>query len=212
MSFNVSDTNPRLVEAILRKDFYSFIQAVFPIASPNSAFLPNWHLEAMAYHLTRILYGDIRRLTITVPPRSLKSICASVAFPAFALGHNPGLRIHLRKLCRRPRVCAREKLSRDYALRVVSTALSADANPFGSRQSDGIRNNLRRLPAVDFGWRNSDWARRKFRHYRRSDEGAGRVFSTRARDSKRMVGTNFTLTTRQQIHQFNHPRDAATPR
>jgi hypothetical protein len=28
-------------------------------------------------------------LIITVPPRSLKSICASVVFPAFALGHDP---------------------------------------------------------------------------------------------------------------------------
>ena len=52
----------------------------------------NWHLEAMAYYLTRVLNGEIRRLIITVPPRSLKSICASVAFPAFALGYRPQLR------------------------------------------------------------------------------------------------------------------------
>jgi predicted phage terminase large subunit-like protein len=30
---------------------------------------------------------------ITVPPRSLKSICASVAFPAFVLGHDPTRRL-----------------------------------------------------------------------------------------------------------------------
>jgi predicted phage terminase large subunit-like protein len=36
-----------------------------------------------------VLRGEISRLIITVPPRSLKSICASVVFPAFALGHNP---------------------------------------------------------------------------------------------------------------------------
>ena len=132
--------------------------------------------------------------------------------PRLCTGSQSGAPIHLRKLCRRPRVAHARNCREIMRCAFVSTALSADANPFGSRQSDGIRNNLRRLPAVDFGWRNSDWARRKFRHYRRSDEGAGRVFSTRARDSKRMVGTNFTLTTRQQIHQFNHPRDAAAPR
>jgi hypothetical protein len=84
--------NPNVLEAILREDLYSFIQAIFPLVSPNSALMLNWHLEAMAYALTRVLRGEIRRLIITVPPRSLKSICASVAFPAFALGHNPRLR------------------------------------------------------------------------------------------------------------------------
>ena len=36
---------------------------------------------------------EIKRLIITLPPRSLKSICASVAFPAWALGHDPTLKI-----------------------------------------------------------------------------------------------------------------------
>jgi hypothetical protein len=92
MNINVSENDPRLVEAILRADFYLFIQEIFPLVSPNSPLMRNWHLEAMAYALIRVLKGEIRRLIITVPPRSLKSICASVAFPAFALGHRPQLR------------------------------------------------------------------------------------------------------------------------
>ena len=92
MNIKVSENDPRVVEAILRKDFYAFIQAVFPLVSPNRPMMRNWHLEAMAYHRLRVLNGEIRRLIITVPPRSLKSICASVAFPAFALGHRPELR------------------------------------------------------------------------------------------------------------------------
>jgi predicted phage terminase large subunit-like protein len=91
MSLKLANESRR-VEAILRADFYAFIQAIFPLVSPNDLLMRNWHLEAMAYALTRVLKGDIRRLLITVPPRSLKSICASVAFPAFALGHNPQLR------------------------------------------------------------------------------------------------------------------------
>jgi predicted phage terminase large subunit-like protein len=85
--------DPRVVAAILRGDLYSFIQAVFPVVSPNAPFKPNWHLEAIAFALTRVLRGEIKRLIITVPPRSLKSICASVAFPAFVLGHEPTRRI-----------------------------------------------------------------------------------------------------------------------
>ena len=42
---------------------------------------------------SEVMRGITRRLIITVPPRSLKSICASVALPAFALGHDPSRRI-----------------------------------------------------------------------------------------------------------------------
>jgi hypothetical protein len=86
-------SDPRLLGAVLRSDFYSFVQAIFPIVSPNAAFVPNWHIEAIANALTRVLNGEIKRLIITVPPRNLKSICASVAFPAFVLGHDPTKRI-----------------------------------------------------------------------------------------------------------------------
>ena len=57
--------------------------------SPNDTFKSNWHIEAIAHELTRCHAGENRRLLITQPPRSLKSICASVAFPAWALGHDP---------------------------------------------------------------------------------------------------------------------------
>jgi len=85
--------DPKLVAAILRSDLYSFIRVTFPIVSPNDLFAAHWHIEAIAYHLMLILQGDLKRLIITLPPRSLKSICASVAFPAFVLGHNPTQRI-----------------------------------------------------------------------------------------------------------------------
>ena len=85
--------DPALVAAILRRDLFSFIRGTFPIVAPGASFTPNWHLEAIAYALTQVLEGKTRRLIITVPPRSLKSISASVAFPAFILGHDPKRRI-----------------------------------------------------------------------------------------------------------------------
>jgi predicted phage terminase large subunit-like protein len=85
--------DPKVIAAILRHDFYSFVQATFPIVSPDQSFARNWHLEAITFALTRVLEGKIKRLIITVPPRHLKSICASVAFPAFVLGHDPSRRI-----------------------------------------------------------------------------------------------------------------------
>ena len=82
-----------LVRRILRSDLYEFVRATFPTVAGGATFLPNWHIEAIAYALTRVMQGETKRLIITVPPRSLKSICASVAFPAFVLGRNPTRRI-----------------------------------------------------------------------------------------------------------------------
>ena len=47
----------------------------------------------MAWHLELVLRGLIKRLIIMAPPRTLKSLMASVAFPAYLLGRNPGERI-----------------------------------------------------------------------------------------------------------------------
>jgi hypothetical protein len=85
--------DPRVIGAILRRDFYSFVRACFPIISPNASFTPNWHIEAMAFALSRVRKGKIKRLIMTVRPRSLKSTCASVAYPAFVIGHDRGRRI-----------------------------------------------------------------------------------------------------------------------
>jgi predicted phage terminase large subunit-like protein len=83
----------RLLAALLRADFYSFARKAFATVNPGEAFLPNWHLEALCHHLELVRTGQVRRLRIEVPPRSLKSVCASVAFPAFVLGHDPGAKI-----------------------------------------------------------------------------------------------------------------------
>jgi hypothetical protein len=66
-----------------------FVQAAFPIVAGGQVLQRNWHLEAMTAALNDVINGKSRRLIITVPPRSLKSICASVALPAFALGQDP---------------------------------------------------------------------------------------------------------------------------
>ena len=86
-------TRRALFEAVLRSDLYAFVQAAFPIVAGGQVLQRNWHLEAMTTALTDVINGKSRRLIITVPPRSLKSICASVALPAFALGQDPSRNI-----------------------------------------------------------------------------------------------------------------------
>jgi len=84
---------PELFDVVLRQDLLAFTQKCFETVLPGETFLSNWHLEAIAWHLEECYRGNIRRLIITLPPRSLKSIMASVAFPAWVLGHDPGRRI-----------------------------------------------------------------------------------------------------------------------
>jgi len=84
----MAKTNEAL-NAALRQDFPAFVAKTFQTLNPGAAYLENWHIEAIAYQLERIRRGDNTRLMINVPPRSLKSIMASVAWPAFILGHNP---------------------------------------------------------------------------------------------------------------------------
>lgn len=79
----------RLRSAILRTDFCAFHQKVFRTLKPGETFTPNWHHEHLAYKLEQVRTGELRRLIINVPPRSGKSILASVAWPMFVIGHDP---------------------------------------------------------------------------------------------------------------------------
>jgi predicted phage terminase large subunit-like protein len=81
------------LNAILRQDFESFVHKVFHTLCPGQTYIAAWFIGAIAYLLERVRCGEILRLIINLPPRSLKSIMASVAFPAFILGHDPARRI-----------------------------------------------------------------------------------------------------------------------
>ena len=77
----------------LRQDLVTFTHRCFQTVAPGERFAPNWHLAAIAHKLDQVRRGEIRRLIIAMPPRSLKSICASVALPAFVLGHDPARKV-----------------------------------------------------------------------------------------------------------------------
>jgi predicted phage terminase large subunit-like protein len=81
------------VNAACRKDFVSFVRKVFHVLHPSAIFHMNWHICAIADYLEQVRLGKIKRLIINVPPRSLKSIMSSVAFPAYVLGHEPTKRL-----------------------------------------------------------------------------------------------------------------------
>ncbi len=92
---NAADEYPpaRVLRAALAQDFMSSAEFAFGVVRPNTVFKPNWHLEALAYKLSQVAAGEVRRLIVTMPPRNLKSLFASVALPAWYLGHNPSERV-----------------------------------------------------------------------------------------------------------------------
>ncbi len=81
------------LQAFLRLDFAAFVERSFYELNPDAVYLHNGHIEVIAEALEQCRTGRLRRLIINVPPRSLKSITASVAFPAYLLGHNPSAQI-----------------------------------------------------------------------------------------------------------------------
>ena len=88
------DASPQhVLRAILATDFRAFVDYVFGVLRPTTPFKPNWHIDAMAHKVSQIASGEVKRLIIAVPPRHLKSIIASVALPAWYLGHNPSERV-----------------------------------------------------------------------------------------------------------------------
>jgi predicted phage terminase large subunit-like protein len=84
---------PADYNALLRQDLCAFVQRCFYELNPQAWFLWNWHIEVMAAKLAACYSGKIRRLIINVPPRHLKSLCASIALPAWWLGHDPTAQI-----------------------------------------------------------------------------------------------------------------------
>jgi predicted phage terminase large subunit-like protein len=80
-------------QAACRADFYTFMTRCFADLHGSAPFLPNWHMEVIAAQLQDCLEGRIKRLIINLPPRHLKSHMASIAFPAFWLGHRPNASI-----------------------------------------------------------------------------------------------------------------------
>jgi predicted phage terminase large subunit-like protein len=82
-----------VLAALLRTDLRYFIWKCFKTIVLGDPYKPNWHIDAIAYRLRKVEAAKTTRLLITQPPRSLKSICVSVAYVAWLLGHDPTRRI-----------------------------------------------------------------------------------------------------------------------
>jgi len=82
-------TEEEALNLVLRTDFYSYIRKVFHEVTGGEEFIDSWHLRVICDTLEQCRAGEIKRLVINVPPRSLKSIITTVGFSSWLLGHDP---------------------------------------------------------------------------------------------------------------------------
>jgi predicted phage terminase large subunit-like protein len=124
------------LQTIQRNDFASFIERAFYELNPQACFIPGVYIDLLAAKLEEVRHGHLKRLIINIPPRALKSHAASVAFPAWLLGHDPSKQI----LCasygqdladKHARDCRTLMSSSFYRSLFPETVLSADKNAVG---------------------------------------------------------------------------------
>jgi predicted phage terminase large subunit-like protein len=73
----------------VRQSFLAFAIKAFNIVNPGQDCIPTAAFLAISHKPAEVEAGRIRRLLINVPPRSGKSLLASVALPAFILRRDP---------------------------------------------------------------------------------------------------------------------------
>jgi len=87
------DTTAKAIRHMYRTDLASFVRLAFKLVEPRADFIPHWSIDLVSDALMRCHRGETKRLIINMPPRYLKSFCASVAFPAWSLALRPESKI-----------------------------------------------------------------------------------------------------------------------
>ena len=83
----LTDLDPRYVDAAVARlcelSLYEFVTEAWKVVEPGTRYVSSWHIKAICEHLEACAAGQIRRLIINVPPRSMKSRLVSVFWPAW---------------------------------------------------------------------------------------------------------------------------------
>lgn len=81
-----------VLRQLLSTRFFLFTMKAFEMLH-SEPFQASPHVRAICHALEKVASGETTRLLITVPPRHGKSICTSVALPAWMMGLHPSLKI-----------------------------------------------------------------------------------------------------------------------
>lgn len=84
------DLEKEALYAVCRSSFDAFAMRAFRSVEGESAVYEwNWHIGCVCEHLEAVAAGEIRKLIINIPPRTLKSYLVMQTFPAWRLGVAP---------------------------------------------------------------------------------------------------------------------------
>ena len=76
----MANLETRAIRHMYQTEPRMFFEFAFELLHPTVEYVPCWATDVIGEALKRCAAGEIRRLVINMPPRSLKSFCASVAF------------------------------------------------------------------------------------------------------------------------------------
>jgi hypothetical protein len=128
-----------LADAIYRATFGAFSYRAFEALNPGQRLIPNWHIDAICYHLQLMVRGEVhKRLVMNLPPRTLKSFLVSVALPAWILGRAPDT----------PIICA--SYSDELAAKFSRDCRALLETPFYKGVFPGTRLNPKKTSAGEF--------------------------------------------------------------
>jgi len=128
-----------LADAVFRTHLGAFTYQAFKALNPGQRLIPNWHIDAICYQLQQMVNGKARgRLSLNLPPRTLKSFIVSVVLPAWLLGRDPTSRI----------ICA--SYSDDLAGKFSRDCRALLETPFYKRVFPGTKLNPRKASEGEF--------------------------------------------------------------
>ncbi|MFP3153115.1 phage terminase large subunit [Lachnospiraceae bacterium ZAX-1] len=69
-----------------------FIEQAWQTIEPGTQYIDNWHIHLIGEYMQAVNLGQTRRLIINIPPRHMKSIEATICYPAWTWTKDPGKR------------------------------------------------------------------------------------------------------------------------
>jgi predicted phage terminase large subunit-like protein len=74
---------------IAKRGLREFVEIAWPLVEPSRPYIRNWHTDAICDHLQACAKRQIKRLVVTVPPGSMKSLSCCVFFPSWTWTQAP---------------------------------------------------------------------------------------------------------------------------
>jgi hypothetical protein len=70
-------------QRVCERSLKDYFRQAWPILEPVTPLVDNWHIDYLSEHLEAAAGGQIKRLLINIPPKSLKSSLVSVMWPTW---------------------------------------------------------------------------------------------------------------------------------